>query len=404
MSGKTLWIDPTFGASGDMLLGALGAHLDASQRDVSALQGLDIGTHSVTWETTTRGGLRATRAVVEVDEQSHHRTWSSIDEALASSDLPEAVRSGARATFRRLGEVEAAQHDIPIDDVHFHEVGAADAIVDIVGVWLLIDQLRPTKVIVGPVGLGHGTVQAAHGTLPLPAPATIALLEGCPTRSLDVASETCTPTGAALLTSLADAWGSLPSGVLGPTHRGAGGRNPDSHPNVVTATLVDTELAVDTSAPGAHPGVDAVVIETNLDDVTGEVIGHVIDVLLAAGADDAWAQPITMKKGRPGHLLGVLCQSSLEATLRHIVSAETGSLGTRVRPVVKHPLPRSFGEVEVRGHRIAVKAGPHRAKPEHDDLVTVSAATGVPVRVLADEALAAWSSRDLRNPSIETSH
>lgn len=406
----TLWIDPSFGASGDMLLGAIGAHLSGAERDLSALDTLDIGTYSVTWTSAIRNGLSSERAIVETATHESHKSWSSIDRQLASAELPDPVKAGARATFRRLGEIEAAQHGVDLDDVHFHEVGAADAIVDIVGVWLLVDRLAPDRIIVGPVGLGHGTVVAAHGTLPLPAPATAALLVGSPVTSLDVAAETCTPTGAALLVTLADEWGALPSGVLGQTHRGAGGRNPETHPNVVTTTLVEVNTSkidtskIDASSIDGGTGVDAVVIEANLDDVTGEVLGHTIEVLLAAGADDAWVQPITMKKGRPGHLLGTLCRPELVDELRHVISAETGSLGTRVRQVVKHPLPRSFGVVEIRGHEIAIKAGPHRAKPEHDDLVAVSAATGVPIRVLAEEALAAWATPALDDDAVERTH
>lgn len=394
----TLWIDPSFGASGDMLLGAIGAHLTDDQRDLSVLDALDLGDYSVTWGAATRNGLSSTRATVSVGPQDNHRAWSSIDRQLADAALPTAVRTGARATFRRLGEIEAAQHDVPLDDVHFHEVGAADAIVDIVGVWILVDRLGPERIVVGPVGLGHGTVTAAHGTLPLPAPATTALLTGCPVTPVDIEAETCTPTGAALLVTLADTWGPLPAGVLGPTHRGAGGRNPDSQPNVVTATLI--EAASEETAVG----VEALIIEANLDDTTGEVLGRTIEVLLAKGADDAWTQPITMKKGRPGHLLGVLCRPDLASELRHVISAETGSLGTRVRSVVKHPLPRSFGVVEVRGHNVAMKIGPHRAKPEYDDLVAVSEATGVPVRSLADEAVAAWMELALDDDSVEATH
>ncbi|MFT7599763.1 MAG: hypothetical protein ACI8TP_002699 [Acidimicrobiales bacterium] len=390
---RHLWLDPTFGASGDMLLGALvglGAPLDEI---TSGLQGLNVDGWSITTETTTRGGISATRAIVRAAVGHHHRSWSSIDQLLAEADLPPTARDGARATFRLLGEIEARQHAVDIDEVHFHEVGAVDAIVDIVGVWVARSLLNIASVSVGPVGLGHGTVKAAHGVLPLPAPATLALLDGAPVRSLDVQLETCTPTGAALLRSLG-AWGAIPDGVIAASARGAGGRNPDTHPNVVTAILVETTDSPDQPVT-AQP---AVVLSTNVDDVTPEVLGHVINKLLAAGADDAWIVPIQMKKNRPAHELSVLTSASRAEALRELISRETGTLGIRATDTTKFPLDRTMSSIEVRGAVVAVKVGPFGAKPEHDDLVALSEQTGVPVRVLAEEARTAWLS-DSRNDS-----
>ena len=248
---------------------------------------------------------------------------------------------GARSTFRLLGDVEAAQHDVPIDDVQFHEVGAVDAIVDIVGAWLLLDELRSGRsvsVTVGPVGLGHGVVKAAHGLLPLPAPATVALLKGKPTHPVDVAFETCTPTGAALLVSMADAWGPLPGGSLGHSARGAGGKDPAAHPNVVTAILVETaDMPEVTDAINVFAVTEQrMVLETNVDDVSPEVLGHVIDEALKGGADDAWITPILMKKGRPAQEVKVLCRPELAAQMVRLLMVETGTLGVRSRLVDRH--------------------------------------------------------------------
>ncbi len=386
---SALWIDPTFGASGDMLLGALGGHIEDPGRLMSPLRSLDIGEWSVHWGTATRGGLTATRANVDAQLQDLHRSWTSIDRRLEASELPDRAKAGARKTFRRLGEIEAIQHGVSIDEVHFHEVGAIDAIVDIVGVWLLVDHLAVDEIVVGPVGLGHGTVHAAHGTLPLPAPATTALLNGCPVRSLDVELETCTPTGAALLVSLADRWGHLPSGVMGPTHRGAGGWDPQTHPNVVTATLVDTSSSASTI------GQEALIIETNVDDVTPETLGFVIEQLLHLGADDAWVVPIVMKKSRPAHQIRVLCRPELEVDVRHLLSGETGTLGIRVQRITKHALPRSETSVSVDGHEVRIKIGPHGVKPEYDDLVAAARATGAPLRVVRDSAMSRYADQGL---------
>ncbi len=382
----TLWIDPGFGASGDMLLGALvglGADVDAIR---DRLGELPVGGWTIEAVAATRGGISATQVVVHADERAGaddgHRDWASIDAMLGgAAGLPERVRSGARDTFRRLAEVEAAAHDVPIDRVHFHEVGAIDAIVDIVGVWIALDLLDVADVVAGPVGLGHGTVAGAHGLLPVPAPATATLLAGAPVRSIDIEMETCTPTGAALLTTIA-AWGPMPSGLLVATARGAGGRNPTTHPNVLSAYLVDT-AASDREVTSA-----AVVLATNIDDVTPEVLGHTVDRLLVAGADDAWVVPIVMKKSRPAFELCALTSPALAPTLRAIISAETGTLGIRETPVSKHALPRRGDHVDIDGTIVRIKVGPHGAKPEHDDLVALARTTGRPLRDLAGDAIA----------------
>ena len=388
-----LWIDPTFGASGDMLLGAFAGLLADPERELTPLDRLGVAGWTIEVDTTIRNGLAATRVKVDAPAHDHGRSWSAIDRLLAEAGLPEGVADGARRTFRRLGEAEAAQHGVDIDDVHFHEVGAVDAIVDIVGVWLLFDAIGRTKgpidgVVVAPVGVGHGTIEAAHGTLPLPAPATLALLEGCPLRRLDHEGEACTPTGAALLTTLVTEWGHIPDGRPGPVARGAGRRDPSTHPNVVSAVLVDD---------GSHgPTVAAVLIETNVDDVTPEVLADTIDRLFDGGADDAWIVPIVMKKGRPAHEVRVLCRPDLAPALRSVLAAQTGSLGSRTIRIEKEELTRSTVTVELRGATVSVKVGPYGAKPEHDDLVALAASTGVPLRQLATEALHAWSEQSRR--------
>jgi pyridinium-3,5-bisthiocarboxylic acid mononucleotide nickel chelatase len=240
-------------------------------------------------------------------------------------------------------------------------------------------------VVCGPVGLGHGTVRGAHGVLPLPAPATASLLVGAPVRPIDVAMETCTPTGAALLATIGS-WGPMPAGTLRATARGAGGRNPDSHPNVVSAHLLDEP----THSAATSGLVTAVLLTTNLDDVTPEVLAHASQRLLDAGADDVWVTPITMKKSRPAFELSVLAAPHRSAELRAMISAETGTLGIRESIVTKHVAERHLDTVDIDGHTIRVKVGPHGAKPEHDDLVGVSLATGRPLRELAPEVLRRW--------------
>ncbi len=389
--GRHVWFDPTFGAAGDMILGALlglGAPVDEVR---AGLAGLGIDGWSLDHARVERGSLAADRAEVDAPAGDHHRSWSTIDALLAGADLPRIVSDGARTTFRRLGEVEAAIHRVGLDEVHFHEVGAIDAIVDIVGSWLALDRLGVTGASSGPVGIGSGSAAAAHGRLPIPAPATADLLVGAPIHPIDVAAETVTPTGAALLTTMATRWGPIPAGRLLATARGAGGRDPDGHPNVVTAHLLEPSDGPGGDQAGPTPAAHqpAVQLTTNLDDLAPEVIGHVIGRAIDAGADDAWAGPIVMKKNRPGVALHVLCHPDRLPELQELVFTETGTLGLRVQAADKRVLDRRFETVVVRGHTIRVKVGPHGAKPEHDDLVAASAQTGIPVRRLAAEVAAA---------------
>lgn len=388
---SALWLDPSFGVSGDMMLGALvglGADIDLVRQSLSSL---DIDGWSISSSVVQRCGLASTRVEVETSESHRHRMWSTIDSLIANSSLSDFVISGARRTFRRLGEVEAMQHSTSIDEVHFHEVGAVDAIVDIVGAWIALEQLDVAQVHAGPVGLGHGTVEAAHGLLPLPAPATVALLEGVNVLGLEFEGETTTPTGAALVATMATHFSPLPEGSILNTARGAGGRDPAGHPNVTSAIIVELADGPSTSDEGS-PALELV---TNVDDVTPEVLGYLITKLIDAGADDAWVVPIQMKKSRPAHQLRVLTSPELAAEMREIMSVETGSLGIRQFETTKFVLPRRVATIELRGCEVRVKIGPHGIKPEHDDLAQVAAKLGLPLRQLAAEALQVAAASEL---------
>jgi len=390
VSPSTIWFNPAVGVAGDMVMAslfALGADEDAVRAQLAALP-VDGWNLEVT--STTRRGLVATKVVVEHDDHQHHRPWSQIDRMLSLAELTPFVADGARRTFAALGRAEADVHGVDIDEVHFHEVGAIDAIVDIVGSWAALCSLGGGSVSIGsaPVGLGAGAVPMAHGTVPVPAPATLELLVGHPSTPVDVAAETATPTGVALLVTMADRWGPPPAGVVRGVGRGAGRRDPGSHPNVLTAVRLE-------DAGGAAP-FPSVVIETNVDDVTPETLGHVIERALRAGADDAWVTPIVMKKSRPAHAVAVLCRTELAAAMRELLAAETGTLGFRQRASDKFELERHTATVEVDGHAVRVKVGPHGAKAEHDDVAAAAAATGRPLRRVAADAVAAW-----RPPPVE---
>jgi len=377
-----LWLNPTAGLSGDMLLGALldlGAPLDAVR---AAIASTGVQGWSVEPIRVQRQGIRALHAQVAVTDSASERSAAELIE-LVSGAQPEPVGAVARAAVLSLAEVEADIHGMSIDEVHLHELGGIDTVVDTVGVAAAAHALGLSSVWSTPLRLGHGQTMSAHGMLPVPAPATLALLAGVPIVGVPGGSETVTPTGAALLAALGCRYGEIPAMTLARTGYGAGTRDTPERPNVLTALL---GLPTVTSS-GREP---LTVLETTVDDVTGEVLGQLIDRLLSAGAVDAWIASVAGKKNRPTQVITALCQPSDDAAVTAVLMAETGTLGVRRIDAQRDVLPRSEGRVIVAGHEVRVKVGPHRAKPEYDDLVEIARATGAPVRVIADRAQAAW--------------
>ena len=312
-----------------------------------------------------------------------------VDEA----GFPDRMARRVRDTFEALAAVEGRLHGIPPDDVHFHEVGAIDSIVDVVGTCAALEVLDVDEVRSASVATGTGTVESAHGTIPVPAPATIALLAGAPTHGTDVAAELTTPTGAALLAAMVTTWGPMPAMVVEATGHGAGDRDLDGRPNVTQVVVgrLDDAAATDAGGAGRGPGQPMEVLEVNVDDATGEALAHALARCLEAGARDAWVTPIVMKKGRPAHVVSALCDPADVAVVADVLVAETGSLGVRAHSVQRWAAARTMDEVEVDGHRIAIKVTAGRAKAEHDDAVRVAAATGRPLREVLALAEAAWS-------------
>jgi uncharacterized protein (TIGR00299 family) protein len=268
--------------------------------------------------------------------------------------------------------------------VHFHELGGIDAIVDIVGVAAALEVLGVDDVASSAVATGTGVVRTAHGLLPNPAPAVVELLAGAPVRGLDVPVELTTPTGAALLATLASRWGPLPPMIVEATGFGAGTAELEALPNL-TQVVLGTSVAVDPPA-----GQPLTLLEANLDDATGETLAVAVAALLDAGAADAWVTPIVMKKGRPAHTVSALCDPALAASLAGVLTAETGTLGVRSTTIVRWPSARRSGTVEVEGAPVRVKVGPGRVKVEHDDAARVARRTGLPVREVVSRAEEAW--------------
>ncbi len=403
------WVDASSGASGDMLLGALlgaGAPLRVVTTAVAAVAPEYVELRP---ETVSRNGVAATRCHVEVPDSSTHHTWRDVATLLAAADLPEAVRRRAHSTFHRLAVAEATAHGTAPEDVHFHEVGALDAIADVVGVCAGLEHLGLDRLVVSPVAVGSGRIRGAHGEMPVPPPAVAELLRGVPTHAGPGRMELCTPTGAALLTEHADGWGPQPPMAVTAIGIGAGGRDPDTHANVlrlfvgeaVVSLREAASLGTSGEATSSTTGDGPLLIETNVDDLDPRLWPNVIAALLDAGASDAWLTPILMKKGRPAHTLSVLVRGDHADAVRTVVFRETSTIGVREIAIGKTALERQMRTVTVDGHVVHVKLALHRcevvnAQPEYDDLADVAARTGRPIKDVLAEALAA--SRSLSHP------
>ncbi len=382
------WVDASSGASGDMLLGALvgaGVPVETISDAVRAVAPEHV---ALTPEPVTRNGFAATRCHVEVADSRTHRTWKDIATLLADADLTEGVRRRAHATFERLAVAEAKVHGTSPEDVHFHEVGALDAIADVVGVCAGLAHLGLDELVVSPVAVGSGTIEGAHGTMPVPPPAVAELLKGAPSYSGPVRMEMCTPTGAALLTGNATSFGPQPPMSVQEIGIGAGGRDPQGHANVLRL-FVGT--AVTTASHGTHAPL---LVETNVDDLDPRLWPNVIAALLAAGASDAWLTPIMMKKGRPAHTLHVLVSGDRADAVRTEIFRQTSTIGVREIPIGKHALDREMRTVLVDGHTVHVKLALHNglvvnAQPEYDDVVRAAEVLQRPVKDVLADAVAA---------------
>jgi uncharacterized protein (TIGR00299 family) protein len=324
--------------------------------------------------------LDAAWVQVLVEPQHHHRHWADIRRIIESSGLPDVVKRTALAVFERLARAEARVHGIDPEQVHFHEVGAVDAIIDVVGAAIGLHYFGLNQVYSSPLPLGHGHVMAAHGRLPLPAPATLALLEGVPTYGVDLDVELVTPTGAAILTAVSAGFGPRPAMTIHKTGYGAGARNLSHGPNLVRLTLGQAEAdSLDQRL---------LVLETNVDDMNPEVWPYLMDRLLAADALDVWLTPIHMKKGRPGVMLSVLTVPERRDALGALILSESSSIGWRSYPVDRKMLQRTIRTVATPWGDAQVKevVRPDRTEvvPEYESCRRLARETGLPLREVYD--------------------
>jgi len=394
---RLAYFDCFSGISGDMTLGALvdaGCSLELLRSELRALQ---VPGWELTAEKVWKNGMAATYVKVKNEDQSKHRSLSAILEILRKSQLAPPVRDRAGAIFNKLGEAEARVHDVALEKIHFHEVGAVDAIIDIVGACIGFQALGIEKFACSPLNVGGGTAKMAHGILPVPAPATASLLQGKPTYSNGVQKELVTPTGAAIVATICDSFGPQPPMSVSAIGYGAGTADLEGQPNVV-------RIMIGEAAEKAVAGCDEeiAVIEANLDDMNPQIYGYFLEKALAADALDVYTTPVQMKKNRPGTLLTVLCKPQETNALMSLVFAETTTFGARTYRAQRRTLPREFQNVATAFGDVRIKISRVNGRilhvaPEYEDCRKLAVEKGVPLQRVISEALRAYESSGKTN-------
>jgi pyridinium-3,5-bisthiocarboxylic acid mononucleotide nickel chelatase len=374
---KICYLDAFSGISGDMTVGAL---LDAGVVFPELEQALtSLGTGATfRLEKTKRRGIAASKFYVDGGEQKAHRHLPHILKMIEAGDLPDRVKKNAAAVFQNLGVAEAKVHNMPLEKVHFHEVGAVDSICDIVGACFCFDALGVEEIWSAPLNVGSGTAKTEHGILPVPTPATVELLVGKPIYSRGPEMELTTPTGAAIVSTLATHFGVLPPMSISSTGYGAGDRDFEQHANVLRVMIGDLRKAAESTTVS--------ILETNLDDSTPQVLGYTMERLLEAGALDVTLTPMQMKKNRPGTMLTVIAKPEDQEKLAAIILNETSTLGLRIYPAERRVHTREHVEVETPHGRVRIKvSGNGSYTPEYEDCKVLATITGIPLKqVIAD--------------------
>jgi hypothetical protein len=391
---KLAYFDCFSGISGDMTLGALidaGCSADLLRDELKSL-------HVPGWELTTekvwKNGMSATCVRVNTEDQQKHRPLITILEILQNSRLGPGVRENASRIFKKMGEAEAHVHDAPLEKVHFHEVGAVDAIVDIVGSCIGFHALGIERFACSPLNVGGGTAKMTHGVLPVPAPATARLLQGAPTFSNGVQRELVTPTGAAIIATLCDSFGPQPAMTVSAIGYGAGAADLEGQPNVVRIMIGET--ADKTSFAGDE---EISIIEANLDDMNPQIYGYVLEKVLLAGALDVYTTALQMKKNRPGTLLTILCRPEDTNALTSLIFAETTTLGVRTHRAQRRALPREWVNVSTGFGPVRIKLSRSNGRilhvtPEYDDCRKLAVEKQVPLQQVISEALRAYQASE----------
>lgn len=380
MIGLNLYLQCPTGAAGNMLLAALvdcGIPFSWLEEQLSTLPLSDWQLH---WQEKKHQGIRALHLDVTFSENQPHRHLHHIEAIIRGSDIPLVVQDQALAIFQRLAAAEARAHGIKIEKIHFHEVGAIDAIIDIVGCCLALYYLKPAAIACSPLPLGSGVIRCQHGQISVPAPATLELVKGLPVYQGEEQTELLTPTAAAILGYFVQSWGPLPPGRVEITGYGAGSKELQQ-PNILRALLYQ---------PLSNEIESLWQLETNIDDQQPETLPEVLESLLAAGVKDAWYSPILMKKGRPAFTLGILCTESVMPEVERILSISTTSLGWRKWPVQRRALPRTFQDVPTPWGTVRFKISGPKAAPEYEDCLRIAKTGGFSLLQAYQEAWRAF--------------
>jgi uncharacterized protein (TIGR00299 family) protein len=375
---RTLYFDCFAGASGNMILGALiAAGVDVNELSAE-LRKLNLPDFELTVESVDRSGISAVHVSVEIPDEKKHRHLPEIESIIVSSTLSDSVKARSIAIFRRLADAEAKVHGIDVEKVHFHEVGAFDALIDIVGSCIGFEMLHIERFECSKIHVGSGFVEMAHGKFPVPPPAVTEILKNIPIYSTEVEGELITPTGAALIAELSDSYNGIPEISLELSAYGAGTRNPVKFPNVL-------RILIGESNAGAAGTEQLTLLETNIDDLSPQILGYVMERAFELEALDCWFTPIQMKKNRPATMVSILCSNENEQRMLELLYRETTTIGVRVQKVSRNFLDREvktisteFGEV---GVKIASRKGEvMNSQPEFEHLKTVAKANDVPLR------------------------
>ena len=388
---KICYLDCFSGISGDMLLGAL-ADAGAGQTELRAgIAKLGLDGIELNFEKCLRTGIGGTNLTVDVAHDHHHRSLSRIEEMIHASALDDEVKERSVRIFRRLGKVEAAIHQVPVEKVHFHEVGALDSIADIVGACIGFGLLGIEKIYCSPLNLGSGTVKATHGVMPVPAPATAALVEGLPTYAEGPAVELTTPTGAAIVATLASEFGVMPAMRTSAIGYGAGDRDFKGRANLLRIVVGEQEGEQSSQQTQAAEAIEVFVIEANVDDMNPQVAGYVRERLLEAGALDVTLAPVYMKKDRPGFMISVLAKPADREKLGALLFAETTTLGIRMYAAQRRVLERAWRQVTTKFGDVRVKIASENGSvrnftPEYDDCRKIALEKKVPLKDVMQQA------------------
>ncbi|HYV25742.1 MAG TPA: nickel pincer cofactor biosynthesis protein LarC [Pyrinomonadaceae bacterium] len=385
---RTLFFDCFAGASGDMILGALvGAGVDPRSL-VDQLKLLKVGGWEIDFARVDRSGISATYARVETAPEHGHRHLSDILKIIDESGLNQQVKDRAGRIFSNLAAAEAQVHNLPLEQIHFHEVGALDAILDVCGAAIGFDLLGIEQFISSPLRVGFGITDMAHGRFPIPPPAVAELLKGKPIYAGEIEGEFVTPTGAAIISTVCDRFESLPPMQISATGYGAGTRDPKGFPNALRVLVGESE------STSAAADEQLLMIETNIDDMSPQLFGHVMDRAFELGALDCYFTPVQMKKNRPGMLLSILCRPDEREKFLQMMFTETTTIGARSYAVSRRALPRETVRVQTKFGAIDVKVvhsnGDVKAMPEFEQCRAVAQESGVAVREVQDAARAAY--------------